>query len=357
MAFVSIDLHAIKHNADFFARAAERNECALTAVTKFCGSHPGIVQALSSWGIKSIADSNMVNLASARLSASALPGIDKSLIKTRLSDIKAFSELGPEDRPDRVYVSDPAILEAIRALPQARRPEVVLIVELGDLKEGMYPDRIMAFIEDFIDLDIIGVSANFACLSGTMPEIGSIKTLASLAEAIRKRKGLERPFASAGGTVIYDFLERGELAGLVTEVRIGEGLFFGRDSSGDRALPGLRDDAFTLSGEILEIREKMVTPRVSTGHSALGGTMPEARTGLRTRAILDFGALAAALPDLRALDPGAGLAGQTYDFTATDITESLVEYRTGGFMDFRVQYSGASRAFLNGYLAKTIVGI
>jgi predicted amino acid racemase len=299
----------------------------------------------------------MVNLASARLSPSAPRRIGTSLIKTRLSDIKALAELGPGDGPDRVFVSDPAILEAIRDLPEALRPEVVLIVELGDLKEGIYPDGIMAFVEEFIDLSIIGVSANFACLSGTMPDIGSIETLASLAEAIGKRKGLKRPLASAGGTVIFDFLERGELKGLITEVRIGEGLFFGRDSSGDRALPGLRDDAFTLSGEILEIREKMVSSRVSAGHAALGGPMSEPRTGSRVRAILDFGVLAAALSDLRALDPGVGLSGQTYDFTATDITESLVEYRTGGYVDFRVQYSGASRAFLNGYLAKTIVGM
>jgi ornithine racemase len=356
MAYLAVDLQPILRNASYYRSLADAQGLLLTAVTKFCSSDPAIVRALHEGGIRSIADSNMSDFSEAAEALRGLkPGLmKKNLIKTRLSDIKAIPSLPPASRPDRVFVSDPELLAALRDVAAEDRPEIVLIVEIGDLKEGLYPEELARTAREFADLPISGVSANFACLSGRMPDMESLMILQALAKDLMAINGLERPFASVGGTVVHDFLEKGLLAGLAAEIRIGEGIFFGRDSSGGRALPGLEDSAFTLRGEILEMKEKRVAAAEHSGHNALGKASPAAKAGLRRRAILDFGVLAAESSDLFALDPGVEIAGQTYDFTVADLTDSTRTYHAGGYVDFKVHYAGASRAFLNKHLARSI---
>jgi predicted amino acid racemase len=61
------------------------------------------------------------------------------------------------------------------------------------------------------------------------------------------------------------------------------------------------------------------------------------------------------MSDLTPLDPAVEFAGQTYDFTVLDITDSRERYETGGFIPFRAMYAASARAFLNPYIERVML--
>ncbi|MDR0383308.1 MAG: hypothetical protein LBH50_04915, partial [Spirochaetaceae bacterium] len=201
---------------------------------------------------------------------------------------------------------------------------------------------------------IAGIAANFGCLSGKMPDIPVIRRLFDTAAAMPCENGLPTPIVSIGGTVAYNLFASGALNGAASELRMGEGIFLGYDSSSGCPLEGFNRDAFTLYGEIIEIREKTIASVEGAGHTAFGGDAAPRKTGRRRCAVLDFGLLVASMYDLEPLDKAVETAGQTYDFTIADITESRETYRTGGFIPFRVMYAASARAFLNPYVRRVL---
>jgi predicted amino acid racemase len=364
MACIEIKKDAVLHNLRRVQDLCGREGLTLTVVTKFCCSYPDVVKLLSGAGVRSIADSHMANFAA--LGSGADTPVSKSLIKTKLSDIRSIAALGAAARPGGVFVSDDTLVKAVAELPEKLRPEISLIIETGDYRDGFYPEDLKPLIAKYPGLPYAGVSANFACLSGKMPDAKSVRLLyecaeivASSARAAPSNRAGGR--VSIGGTVVYSFILSGALkklfgtAGAETELRMGEGIFFGFDSSSGAALEGFRRDAFTLYGEIVEIREKLIKPVESPGHTALGGQAFPRKTGRRLCAVLDFGILGAAAKDLVPLDKKLECSGQTFDFTVADITESGEHYKTGGFIPFAAQYAAASQALLNPYVARRLI--
>ena len=177
-------MKAIISNATHFIQLAAQNKIRLTAVTKFCLSNSEIVQGLVNAGISSIADSNMENFAALNEVKKSTQGkeLATSLIKTRVSDIVNMKTLQDAGRPSRIFTSDSRILEEIRNQSLENQLEVVLIVEIGDMKEGVDPSDVLPLVEKYKELQIIGVSANFSCMSGKTPDMDSIRLLDSLAK-------------------------------------------------------------------------------------------------------------------------------------------------------------------------------
>lgn len=342
----------------------------LCGVTKFCLGDPGMLKLCAEGGIKGIADSNAVNFfpenalakQNKRTKREKLVFPDhfhKSLIKTRISDIRQWGSLPRNKRAHRLFISHRALLEEVRCIPGDEKPEVVLIAEMGDLKEGLFPEEILSINKDFPDLPILGVSANFACLSGAVPSLPALKNLKNLACEIQSSRNLEAPFVSVGGTVMHSLMrQETPQKGLFQELRCGEGLFFGFDSSGGGPVPGFETDTMTFYGEILEVAEKEI-PAAKLQESALtalGDHAHERPPGQRKSAVLDFGILGADEFNLFPFDSDTLFAGQTFDFTVLDITNSVLNYKPGDLFPFRVNYKAGSFLFMNPFIHKVMEG-
>lgn len=354
MAICKIYGNALKHNYGRMAELCRLNNAQLNIVSKFCLSNPSVIDFL--YGAKEfsrtvISDSNMENFCN--LDEKLASSIIKCVIKTRMSDIRKIPSLKPCFRPDRLFVSDMAMLHAVEELPEEMRPEIVLIAETGDLKDGFLPDEILRIADNMPTLRVIGLSVNFSCLSGILPDIDTVKVLAGIAKQIQKKRGLDKPFLSVGGTVVHVLVEEGSLNGLVQEIRSGEGIFFGYDSSGGMELKDFCHETISLEGEILEIADKDFALR--QGHSAgftATGDVSDKRieSGVRKRAVLDFGVLVANQKDLFSIDKNVVPAGQTFDFTVVDITDSTEKYATGQYIKFFTNYAAASFVMMNRYV-------
>lgn len=353
MANIILNVESLKQNIEQMKLLIPKS-VSLNAVTKFCLSRREIIELLQESHIDYVCDSNLTNIHELYNHFSkAEARLHTSLIKTRMSDIAVIAKIGRI--VSRMLISDTALLEAARAIPKEDCPDIVLITELGDFKDGMYPDDIRTAVSRYQDLPIIGVSANFACLSGTMPEKRHIETLARIAEDIHRVKKTTAPFVSIGGTVALDVLQEEGVADLVSEIRCGEGLFFGYNSSAEKSLLNFNRNVFTFHAEILEISQKNITAQGSAGHTALGTTARKKKQGVRRYAVLDVGVLAAFETDLLPKDKNIEFVGQTFDFTVMDITHSAETYKVGGMISFDINYAAGSVLFINRFVEKRVM--
>ena len=392
MDYIYLDEKKLVENLSYWQKIAEKNGASLNVVTKFCLSESKYIDILIKNGVNVISDSNMQNLWN--IPESIRNNLQCCVIKTRLSDIKKYAQMCVPDKksaenyisvsekdfsatgtnpcenqytplltkPIRFYLSDENCLKEIKKIPAEYRPQVVLIMECGDYKDGLSQNDIKSLVTEYCDLPIIGVSANFACLSGKMPDMESLNMLSETALYIQKIRKLEKPFVSVGGTVMHDMLESEKIAesknaaGLViSEIRCGEGIFFGFNSSKGAEIKGLNRDVFKFSAEIIELQEKNIPEQKSDGLNALGSHSVPRPSGNRLCAVLDFGILVAPQADIFPEDPDIILAGQTFDFTVIDITESKCRYHAGDSVSFSVNYTSASFLCMNRFVEKCCI--
>ena len=357
MAFIEINKSSIIHNLRFLHNFCNKRKIQLCAVTKCCCSEEEIISLIYDSGINEIADSNQENFK--RLPVGLAGNLRKSVIKTRLTDIQLIPSLPASARPQRVFISDEIMLKALAGISPDICPGIMLITEVGDFRDGFYPQQLSSICRKYSDLPIIGIAANYACLSGKMPGISDAHLLSQSASEMITRDGA-LPLVSLGGTVAYPlFNSDGFRVGghnsddkCAWELRIGEGIFLGCNPATGINIPGFKPDAFTFFGEILEIREKEYSESENKGYNALGEKGAAFKSGKRLNMVLDFGVLAAPAKTLCPLDISAEIVGQTYDFTVVDITESSQKYKAGQHIGFTPSYGALSHAMLNNYVNK-----
>lgn len=365
MAECLIFKNNLLHNYQQMEQLCSKNNAKLNLVTKFCISNPKIINFLvSSNNSLIISDSNMKNFSGfgKRLSSK----VKKCLIKTRITDIKNLPKIKKHERPDRIFVSDICVLYELEKLSLKNKIEVVLVTEIGDLRDGLLEEDILFICNHFSSLNIIGLSANFTCLSGILPNIEKIYYLNELAQKVQKIRNLNTSFLSIGGTIVFDLLNNTEVKDLVQEVRIGEGVFFGVGS-----VPNINNvdfnkykvKTFVLQGEILEVCTKDLS--IQNGENqvlnALGEHFEEDccinkdLSTKRKRAVLDFGILVSNQDDLIIADNKIIRIGQTYDFTVIDITDSKHNYKVGDKITFYMNYKSASFCMMNRFVPVFLV--
>ena len=88
----------------------------------------------------------------------------------------------------------------------------------------------------------------------------------------------------------------------------------------------------------------------ATGNSTADKEQNLTEKGSRIRAVLDFGILGAVQKDLKPVDANIIFAGQTFDFTVADVTDSPHVYKAGERIDFITNYGSASFAMMNRYI-------
>lgn len=359
MAELYVKKDSIKANYEKMYELCNENGTSLNVVSKFCLSNPEIIKHLynsSKNPCKTISDSNMVNFSYLQEELSC--NITKCLIKTKISDIQKIPALPKNARPTRLFVSDKNLLLEIAKLPEDLDIEVVLIAETGDMKDGFVIEDILQICNEFKNINIIGISVNFSCLSGILPDLQTVKELAEVAKKVQQIRNLNKPFLSVGGTVVHELLEKNELKGLVQEVRCGEGIFFGFDSSGNKELKNFCKQTIILRGEIIEVSQKDFSLRngKTSGFTATGSKVEnKIEQGKRLRAVLDFGILGASQNDLVPVDKEIYFAGQTFDFTVVDITDSKNKYIAGNRIDFITNYGAASFCMMNRFIPCILV--
>jgi len=357
MLRLTVDVGKITDNFRHVASICETRGLSLAVVIKLCLSRLDIVEPLIEAGARLLADTNLENFARLgklgnRENRGERP--ERLLLRSSLTQIQKGL-----DFCDYVFLSETALVEALGQSKRGREVGVYVSVEAGDMRDGVTAEELPGFVAKAASGGqaprIVGFAANYGCLSGFVPVLEDLARLRELCDRAARRAGLVDYGLSMGGTTIFDMIADGSLDGIADQVRIGEAIFFGYNMSLGKRIPGLHSDALVLTGEAIEVKEKLVSPREAEGLNAFGEKAKPQAPGYRKRVILNFGELAAPIKGLEALAPGAFFVGATHDYAVLDVTDCANPPRPGDAVHFRTNYNSAAQAMLSPYVEKMAV--
>lgn len=351
---LTIDLDKIEHNARVITGLCAEHGIRVTGVTKCTCGHPAVARAMLRGGVADIGDSRLRNIH--RLRAA---GIETHCMLIRLPALSACEEV--VSSVDTSLNAELAVLQSLSAsaLGQGRVHGAVIMVELGDLREGALPEELVKLAERTAALPgirIRGLGVNLGCFAGVMPDAENMARLVSLAETVERALGVELELISGMNSGGLRLLAAGDMPDRVNHARIGEAILLGRETTERQAWPGTRQDAFVLRAEILELKIKTPTPRGLRGEDAFGGTPQFETRGSVVHALLNVGREDVDIRGLTPLDQGVRLLGASSGYLILDLSHIGRELRVGQELAFTLNYSALLRAMTSEYVAKELVG-
>lgn len=355
MSRVVINLPALRDNIQTVAGWMAGHGAHWTVVTKVLCGHAESLRALRHLGVRSMGDSRIQNIRA---------------IEQIVSEFEAWYLRLPHLSivPDVVALADVSLnseIEVIRRLDaEARRRNrlhrIIIMIELGDLREGILPGHLVQFYKQVFELpniEVLGIGANLGCLAGAVPNIDQFMQLILYRELLELKFGHTLPLISAGSSAVLPLVLDGKLPGAINHFRIGESLFLGTDLISGGVLSGLRDDVVTLEAEVAEIKEKSLVPLAETSNIA-----PFDQTGEDDfapgqrgyRALVVVGHLDTDVSGLTPANPQYAVAGASSDLTVLNLGPNPNGLRIGDRVAFRLDYSAFLRLMNSRYVQREV---
>jgi predicted amino acid racemase len=352
--FVTVDLDVIQGNARAIVALCRRHEIRVMGVTKGAAGSPEVARAMLRGGVAALGDSRLVN--AERLRAA---GVDAELALLRIPSLSRVEAI--VEHFDVSLNSEIELLAGLSAASLARGTvhDVVVMIDVGDLREGLWPEELPAFARAAARLEgvrIVGVGTNLSCYGGVVPTEDNLHTLVACAEVAEGV--LDRPLArvSGGATNALPLVAAGVMPARVNELRVGEGILIGCDTVARAPLPGTRQDAFLLHAEVIELKRKPSVPVGERSEDAFGRMPVFEDRGLINRAIVNVGRVDVDLETIRPVDPRFAILGASSDHLIVDVTAARDEVRLGGRIVFSLGYGALVTAMTSPYLERRFLG-
>ncbi|MBN1224436.1 MAG: alanine/ornithine racemase family PLP-dependent enzyme [Candidatus Aminicenantes bacterium] len=293
---LEIDLSKLAHNVRKITKIFGSRGIRIAGVTKGVCGDPKIARVFLDNGIDMLADSRLANLEKLRRA-----GIKAPLLLLRLPHLSAAEAI--------VMTSDISLNTEISVIKElskfARkndtRHKVILMVELGDLREGIMPDELEPTVEQVLNLEgieLYGIGSNLACFGGIIPDDKNMSDLSDLARRIEAKFHIALPYVSVGNSVVYSWIKKALNAKKINHARLGESILLGGRDLPEKEIPELYLDVFTLVAEVIEAKTKPSIPWGEVFVDAFGNVPEFQDKGLIDRVILNIGRQDVSVPDL-----------------------------------------------------------
>jgi predicted amino acid racemase len=292
---------------------------AIWGVTKVLGGAPSVAQALLEAGVEALADSRLSNLQ--KIQAADLPGW-RVLLRPP----------SPKDAERTVALTSLSLnseLETIRALSQAAQRQgkshaILLMVDLGDLREGVWPTDLAELARQASRLpgiSLMGLGTNLTCFGGVVPSPTNLGQLVSLAEDLESAGIMQCQIISGGNSSSLQLLTQGGVPRRINNLRLGESIILGRETLSRSQIPGLFIDAVTIWAEVIEVSVKPSVPIGQVAQDAFGHRQSWEDRGPMRRAILALGRQDVNPDGLTPLEAGVKVLGASSDHLLLDTTD------------------------------------
>ncbi len=350
-ATVTIDLNKIAENARTVVAALPGVD--VIGVTKVtCGS-PQIARAMLAGGVAGIGESRLENVE--RLRAAGLecpfwllraPTPQLAEQTVRLTDVSLQSEVGTVVALDRACERTGAT------------HRIIAMVDLGDLREGVMPKDLPAFLDavnGLAHVEVAGIGTSLTCYGAIVPDEHNLGELVELAHAAERQLG-RKMIVSGGMSTTLDALEAGVMPAEIDNLRIGEAIVLGVSPATRERILGLHTDAITLAAPVIECKVKPSMPRGVSAQDAFGGQPEFEDRGERRRAICAIGRQDAPPGGLVPIDPRVKVLGASSDHLILDVEDLDDVPQVGEPIRFVPGYSATLALFTSEYVAKEWVG-
>jgi predicted amino acid racemase len=346
-----IDLRKIEDNARLISTRAKEQGIEIFGVGKGMAGPREVAEAILRGGAAGIGDSRLENLRAIGGGSNKTP-----LMLLRLPELSRVQEV--VSLADISLNSEKATCEALSRAAVARgcTHKVLLMVDLGDLREGVWPSDLMTLVRDVKELpnlEIYGVGTNLTCYGGVMPDEENLGRLVELSQDVAEYLG--RPIIVSGGnSSSIDLLFRGSIPAGVNNLRVGEGILLGREAIRRDPVPGAHIDTCFLRAEVIELKEKPSLPIGTVGLDAFGHTPHFEDRGIRRRAILAVGRQDVDVGRLVPRQAGVIILGASGDHLVLDVGDAS-EMRVGDVLEFDMDYAGMLSASTSPYVRKVYI--
>jgi predicted amino acid racemase len=347
---LTIDLDKIEHNARAIVGLCEKHGITVTGVTKGVCGLPELAEAMLRGGVISIGESRIENIR--RLHAA---NVATDIMQLRLPSLSGADEI--VTLANVSLNSELAVLEALSqaAARQRRVHEVIVMVDLGDLREGIMPDELHAFVGAALNLPgirVVGLGTNLACFAGVVPSEENMTQLVELATGMEAAHGLSFRWISGANSSGFELIASGRMPKKINHARIGEAILLGRETVHRRPLPGTFQDAFVLYAEVLELKIKPSIPVGERTKDAFGRRAVFVDKGERLRALLNIGREDIDIEGLVPIDPGVAVLWGSSGYLAVDVADMKRRLQVGDELTFIPNYSALLMAMTSGYVMK-----
>lgn len=350
---LEIDIERFKENIQTVVGICQEKGIQVAGVTKgFCAMEE-LAQAYKDGGCQYIADSRILNL-------KKIHHIDLPKMLIRIPMLSQAEEV--------VQYADISLnseLTTMRALNEAAKKQdrthgVILMVDLGDLREG-YQDEYQLFedldtiYQELDHLQIKGIGANLTCFGGVLPDTYNMMRLVTVANYLRNTYDLNIPIVSGGNSSTLTLLLEGHDLPGVNQLRLGEALLFGTEASYGKRIPHTHDDVFKLVAEVVEVKEKPTVPKGETATNAFGETMEFEDQGNRIKAICAIGEQDVHYEAIQPIQDHVKIIGASSDHLILDVDDLTQDLKVGDEVAFSLHYMALLSLMTSEYVRKVIV--
>jgi len=308
-----------------------------------------IAGALLRAGVRGLGDSRIENIeAMRRVRVPASMTLIRSPMLSQADRVVTYADASFNTELDVISKLSSAAREA------KRTHEIVLMVELGDLREGIMRGDLENTVRETLRLPNIvfkGIGTNLACRSGVSPDTRNMTELSALVGSIEATFGLTLDIVSGGNSANLQWALSGEDTGRINDLRLGESILLGRKSLHREPIDGLYTDAITLIAEVIESKVKPSQPWGTTAQTAFGEEAPATDRGYISQTILAIGRQDTDPCGLQP-PPEIEILGASSDHLITDSGRHRMPI--GAEFAFQLNYAALVRAMTTPFVTKVV---
>ena len=344
---LEIDLGKIEENASALVTRLATRGISVTGVTKATLGSPEIASAFLRAGVRDLGDSRIANIETMRVAQRETPmTLIRSPMRSQVDRVVTNSDISFNTEIEIIGLLSHAAQRADRT------HGILLMVELGDLREGILPGDLASIVQKTIGLPNIvlkGIGANLACRNGVCPSSTNMAVLSELADSVDDKFGIVLETVSGGNSSGLSWALDCPNTGRVNNLRLGESILLGCDPLDRKPIEALHTDAFELVAEVIESKRKPSAPWGKTAQNAFGETSSPSCAGTISQTIFAIGRQDTDTDGLRP-PSGIEILGASSDHLITDTGATC---RTpGNEARFQLNYSALLRAMTSPFVTK-----
>ena len=330
---LEVDLGKLQENLAALRERCQVSGIKLSGIVKGFCALPEAAKVYDRAGLDSIGSSRLEQLRTLRQAGIRTPLMMIRIpMPTEVDELVEWADISLQSEISVLRATNEAAARANEAAARAGvRHKVILMVDLGDLREGFWDreELISAALEveqKLENLDLLGVGTNLGCYGSVQATPEKMEELIAAAEAVEAAIGRRLEVISGGAS------------SSVHHLRVGELLLLGRVWGCD--MPELHKDVFTLRAEVIEVKTKPSHPVGELSVDAFGRTRTYVDRGHRRRALLAMGRVDyGECEDLVSREPGLIMLGASSDHTLVDVQNTVRDIQVGDILEFDLCYA------------------
>ncbi len=346
---IEIDLTAVEHNSHELVKRLHKRGIEVTGVTKATLGSPEIARAMMRGGIKRLGDSRLENIEALRDAGIRVPIV---LLRSPAPDWAERTVASATH--SLVSDLDTVTALSVAAGKRAHTHGIILMVELGDLREGLMMADVLdaaRIISRTRHVVLAGIGTNLACRSGVVPGDDQMQQLSGLATTIGSKFWIPAPIITGGNSANLGWALGSGRVGAVNDLRLGESILLGLDPLTRTPITGLRRDAFAVVAPVIESMEKPSSPWGVRAEAAFGAPDKRRERGTIVQTIVALGR--------QDVDPDGLVPPVGYTILSASSDHLVLETPTrlpmGTEVKFGMNYSALMRAMTSPFVVERLL--